>query len=82
MTYRFSRQRELFMQRAGQSRATGKALSRSARFLEHLLTYGNEEDVLSNYDSIVQQARVVDGQVHECLCYQGNVLSLQSIEPV
>ncbi|KAK7481143.1 hypothetical protein BaRGS_00027576 [Batillaria attramentaria] len=58
----YSQQREVLAQRAAQGRALERVLNRTTRFLEHLLAYGTEPDLLGNFDNIVQQTRLVDSQ--------------------
>ncbi|KAK7104884.1 E3 ubiquitin-protein ligase TRIM56-like [Littorina saxatilis] len=58
----YSQQREVQAQRVGQSRGMEKVLTRTGRFLDVLLTYGSDVELLAHFDHVLLQARVVDAQ--------------------
>ena len=58
-----SQQREAVAQRVSQSRGQEKVLIRTGRYLDLLLTYASEAELLANFDNVLMQARVVDAQV-------------------
>ena len=58
-----SQQREAVAQRVSQSRGQEKVMIRTGRFLDLLLTYASEVELLANFDNALMQARVVDAQV-------------------
>lgn len=60
----FRKQRQDFVARGEKSRELGRILGKTVNFLEHLLAYGTECDMLNNFDNVIQQTRLVDTQVN------------------
>ncbi|KAL8559592.1 hypothetical protein ACOMHN_008303 [Nucella lapillus] len=58
----YGQQREAVVQRVSQSRGTEKVLTRTGRFLDLLLSYGSEAELLDTVDNVMLQAKVIETQ--------------------